>query len=173
MRFDDAELTSTYSLAWKVLLNLSILQLWRAYQSRWDQMWAWFRKLQLRSSNLYLNQADCMHKSGNRACQRWRIIAKFWIFVLAEPSDHNSSRPGQILRIFSLQNPTPLRGFVGKFDPPPAPQSKTNTCDFFLPDRSQIKTESIHCLNSFVTLRDAYDYLIMYIYNEKKYLLRI
>ena len=31
-------------------------------------------------SKWYMNQADCMHLSGNIACQSWPIIAKFCTF---------------------------------------------------------------------------------------------
>jgi hypothetical protein len=43
-----------------------------------------------------------------------RKILNFQTAVLAEPSDHNSCRPGQNSYIFSLQNPTPLREFGEK-----------------------------------------------------------
>ncbi len=69
-----------YSFAWKMFLNSSILQLWCANQSRYDQVWAWFRKLTLRSTKWYMDHADCMHLSGDIACQSWSIIAKFWPF---------------------------------------------------------------------------------------------
>ncbi len=59
VRLDDAE--DFYSLAWKMYLNFSILQLWRAYQSRCDQVYVCFKKLLLRSTNWYMNHADCMH----------------------------------------------------------------------------------------------------------------
>ncbi len=118
-----------YFFAWKLHLNISILQLWRAYQSRCDQVWEWLRKLTLRFTKWYINHVDCMHQSGNIACQSWSIIAKYFqTAVLAEPSDHNSGRPGN-LTIFSLQNPTPLRGLMKKSWPPIPSQSKSNTCD--------------------------------------------
>ncbi len=69
-----------YSLAWKMYLNFSILQLWRAYQSRCNQVWTWFRKLKLRSTKWYMDHVDCMNQSGNKACLSWPIIAKFFSF---------------------------------------------------------------------------------------------
>ncbi len=50
-----------YSLSWKLHLKISILQLLRGYQSRCDQVWAWFRELLLHFTIWYINQADCMH----------------------------------------------------------------------------------------------------------------
>ncbi len=70
-----------YSLAWKRHLNIIILQLWRAFKSRCDQVWAWFRKLTLRSTKWYINHANCIHLSEDIACQSQRpIIAKFCTF---------------------------------------------------------------------------------------------
>jgi hypothetical protein len=92
-----------------------------------------------------------------------RKIFYFQTAVLAEPSDHNSYRPGQNSKNFFLYNTRPhCVGLVRKFDPPPPRlklipvifflkitgkniQSKTNTWFhiyiIFKPDKSQVKTE--------------------------------
>jgi hypothetical protein len=98
-------------------LNFSILQLWRAYQSRWDQVWICFRKLLLRSTNWYINHADSMHLSGNIACQNWQIIAKFCTvqpLYLLNQVTKILAVPARILRIFFSTKPSPLRGFGEK-----------------------------------------------------------
>ncbi len=105
-----------YSLAWKSHLNISILQLWRAYQNIRDQVWAWFRKLTFRSTKWYMNHTDSLHLSGNIACQNWPIIAKFCTFkpmYWLNQVTKILAVLAKIFRIFSLQNPS-LRSGAGE-----------------------------------------------------------
>ncbi len=99
-----------YSFAYKLHPNFSIWKLWRANQSRWDQLWAWFRKLLLRSTNRYINQANCMHQSRNLACQSCPIIAKFCtlkqLFWLNQVTSIPAI-PARILKIFFSTKPNP------------------------------------------------------------------
>ena len=109
-----------YSLAWKLHLNFSIAQLWRAYQSRWDQVWAWFRKLLLRSTKWYINHVNCMHQSEDKACQSWRIIAKFGTFkqlYWLNQVTRIFATPAKILTIFFSTKPNQnCVGLVRKVD---------------------------------------------------------
>ena len=99
-----------YSLAWKLHQIFSISQLWRAYHGRCDKVWAWFRKLLLRSTKWYTNHVNCMHQSEDIACQSWRIIAKFGTFkqlYWLNQVTRIFATPARILRIFFSTKPNP------------------------------------------------------------------
>ncbi len=122
-------------------LNFSILQLWRAYQSRCDQVWIWFKKFTLFSTKRYMNKANCMHLSGRYSMSKLvnnRGILYFWTAVLAEPSDQNSGHTGQNSLLSSSKfstKPNPTAWILDgekSWAAPPSLQSKTNTYQFFL-----------------------------------------
>jgi hypothetical protein len=78
-----------------------------------------------------MNHTDYFHLSGNIACQSWPMIGKFCTFKQLFFHWLNQvttilAVPARILRIFSLQNPTPLRGFGEKKIIPPPPEKDYN-----------------------------------------------
>jgi hypothetical protein len=71
-----------------------------------------FRKLYLRSTKRYINHIDCMHQSGNKACQSWPIIAEFCNFKQQYSLNQvttNLAVPARILRIYFSTKPKPTQ----------------------------------------------------------------